>query len=129
MTFNGANYSVYVRKRPFLDRFFQAIAGKFEVTVFTASQQVYAEKLLNLLDPAGVHSASPARAAMGAARPRARDESADCRCDDPLSPPLPPPPHDRSRPSSPSPAPHPAQSTTACTATRACPWRATTSRT
>jgi Dullard-like phosphatase family protein len=55
VTFNGAHYDVYVRKRPFLDRFFAAIAGKFEVTVFTASQQVYAEKLLNLLDPAGVH--------------------------------------------------------------------------
>ena len=51
VSFNGANYQVYVRKRPHLDKFLQWIAGKFEVTIFTASQQVYAEKLLNLLDP------------------------------------------------------------------------------
>lgn len=50
--FNGANYVVYVRKRPYLDRFLEAIHGKYEVTVFTASQQVYASRLLDLLDPA-----------------------------------------------------------------------------
>jgi CTD small phosphatase-like protein 2 len=55
VNFNGANYQVYVRKRPHLDKFFALIAGKFEVTVFTASQQVYAERLLNLLDPEGKH--------------------------------------------------------------------------
>jgi Dullard-like phosphatase family protein len=55
VTFNNANYEVYVRKRPHLDKFFALIAGKFEVTVFTASQQVYAERLLNLLDPEGKH--------------------------------------------------------------------------
>lgn len=31
---------VYVRKRPYLDRFLAWIAGRFEVTIFTASQQV-----------------------------------------------------------------------------------------
>jgi len=55
VNFNGANYMVYVRKRPHLDKFFALIAGKFEVTIFTASQQVYAERLLNLLDPEGKH--------------------------------------------------------------------------
>ena len=55
VTFNSQNYEVYVRKRPHLDKFFALIAGKFEVTVFTASQQVYAERLLNLLDPEGKH--------------------------------------------------------------------------
>lgn len=53
VNFNGVNYQVYVRKRPYLDKFLRAIAGKFEVTIFTASQQVYAERLLNLLDPKG----------------------------------------------------------------------------
>jgi len=54
VVFNGMTYQVYVRKRPFLDKFLAAMATKFEVTVFTASQQVYAEKLLNILDPKGV---------------------------------------------------------------------------
>jgi len=55
VTFNGCNYMVYVRKRPHLDKFFASILGKFEVTIFTASQQVYAERLLNLLDPEGIY--------------------------------------------------------------------------
>lgn len=54
VVFNGMTYQVYVRKRPYLDRFLAAVASKFEVTVFTASQQVYAEKLLDILDPKGV---------------------------------------------------------------------------
>ena len=51
--FNDASYTVYVRKRPHLDKFLAWIAGRFEVTIFTASQQVYAEGLLKLLDPEG----------------------------------------------------------------------------
>jgi TFIIF-interacting CTD phosphatase-like protein len=31
---------VYVRKRPHLDKFLNWITGKFEVVIFTASQQV-----------------------------------------------------------------------------------------
>jgi CTD small phosphatase-like protein 2 len=51
--FNGVNYTVYVRKRPHLHRLLEAIRDKFEVVVFTASQKVYADRLLNLLDPEG----------------------------------------------------------------------------
>mmetsp|Transcript_165717 Transcript_165717/g.402724 ORF Transcript_165717/g.402724 Transcript_165717/m.402724 type:complete len:457 (+) Transcript_165717:429-1799(+) len=51
--FNGQTYEVFVRKRPYLDHFLEWCASKYEVTVFTASQQVYAEKLLDLLDPRG----------------------------------------------------------------------------
>jgi CTD small phosphatase-like protein 2 len=54
VNFNGINYQVYVRKRPHLDRFLRHAADQFEVTIFTASQQVYAERLLNLLDPSGI---------------------------------------------------------------------------
>lgn len=50
VTFNGIFYQVYVRKRPHLDEFLEAVARSFEVIVFTASQQVYAEQLLNLID-------------------------------------------------------------------------------
>ena len=36
--FNGVMYTVFVRKRPHLQRFLEAIAGRFEVVIFTASQ-------------------------------------------------------------------------------------------
>lgn len=50
VTFNGTFYQVYVRKRPYLDEFLATVAKSFEVIVFTASQKVYAETLLNRLD-------------------------------------------------------------------------------
>lgn len=40
-----------MRKRPHLDAFLEAVSELFEVVVFTASQQVYAERLLNMIDP------------------------------------------------------------------------------
>lgn len=49
--FNGATYHVHVKKRPHLDVFLSSVSKLFEVVVFTASQQVYAEKLLDILDP------------------------------------------------------------------------------
>ena len=42
---------VHVRRRPHLGAFLQRCAELFEVVVFTASQKVYAEQLLNILDP------------------------------------------------------------------------------
>ena len=49
--FNGANCQVYVRKRPYLDEFLEKVSSKFEIVIFTASQRVYAERLLDILDP------------------------------------------------------------------------------
>lgn len=49
--FNGCEHMVHVRTRPHMQAFLESVAEKFEVVVFTASQKVYAEKLLNILDP------------------------------------------------------------------------------
>jgi CTD small phosphatase-like protein 2 len=49
--FNGTVYQVYVKKRPYLDYFLEVVAKSFEVVLFTASQKVYADVLLDKIDP------------------------------------------------------------------------------
>eukprot|EP00815_Leptocylindrus_aporus_P002209 CAMPEP_0116070652 /NCGR_PEP_ID=MMETSP0322-20121206/13195_1 /TAXON_ID=163516 /ORGANISM="Leptocylindrus danicus var. apora, Strain B651" /LENGTH=500 /DNA_ID=CAMNT_0003558617 /DNA_START=42 /DNA_END=1544 /DNA_ORIENTATION=- len=51
--FNGMSYTVYAKKRPFLVSFLQRISKAFEIVVFTASQSVYANALLDKIDPNG----------------------------------------------------------------------------
>lgn len=53
--FHGTTYQVHVRLRPHLKSFLKKIQGNFEVIVFTASQKVYANELLNLIDPDGTY--------------------------------------------------------------------------
>ncbi|XP_044461860.1 CTD small phosphatase-like protein 3 isoform X2 [Mangifera indica] len=51
VSFDMKDHTVYVRKRPFLQTFLERVAEMFEVVVFTASQSIYAEQLLDMLDP------------------------------------------------------------------------------
>ncbi|KAL8161714.1 hypothetical protein V2J09_013203 [Rumex salicifolius] len=51
VNFNERDHTVYVRCRPHLQDFMERVAGLFEIIIFTASQSIYAEKLLNVLDP------------------------------------------------------------------------------
>lgn len=51
--FNMKNHTVYVRKRPYLKMFLEKVAQMFEVVIFTASQRIYAEQLIDKLDPDG----------------------------------------------------------------------------
>lgn len=42
---------MYVRCRPCLKDFLERVSRLFEIVVFTASQSIYGEQLLNVLDP------------------------------------------------------------------------------
>ncbi|XP_019264709.1 PREDICTED: CTD small phosphatase-like protein 2 isoform X3 [Nicotiana attenuata] len=51
VNFNLKDHNVYVRCRPHLRDFMDRVSSLFEIIIFTASQSIYAEKLLNVLDP------------------------------------------------------------------------------
>jgi Dullard-like phosphatase family protein len=49
--FDMKEHMVYVRKRPHLHMFLEKMSEIFDVVIFTASQSVYADQLLDRLDP------------------------------------------------------------------------------
>lgn len=51
VVFHGMEYQVHVKKRPHLEEFLKRVYKEFEVVVFTASQRVYADELLDRIDP------------------------------------------------------------------------------
>lgn len=51
VNFHGIEYQVHVKLRPYLKEFLESVSQRFEVVVFTASQRVYADELLNRIDP------------------------------------------------------------------------------
>ncbi|OMO88166.1 NLI interacting factor [Corchorus olitorius] len=51
VNFNLQEHTVYVKCRPHLRDFMERVSSLFEIIIFTASQSIYAEQLLNVLDP------------------------------------------------------------------------------
>lgn len=50
VTISNTTHNVNVRMRPFLLEFLEVVSTLYEVVIFTASQRVYAEQLLNIID-------------------------------------------------------------------------------
>jgi len=50
LQFNGVSFNVAARFRPKLHKFLEAVSEKFELVIFTASQKVYADRVIDHFD-------------------------------------------------------------------------------
>lgn len=48
---NKFNYTIYVKFRPFVFDFLEAMSRHYEIAIFTASEKAYADAIINKLDP------------------------------------------------------------------------------
>ena len=51
VSLNNKKHAVNVRQRPHMAKFLERCSELFELVIFTASQKLYAEQLLNIIDP------------------------------------------------------------------------------
>lgn len=51
--YHGRPYTVFGKRRPYLQKFLREAAQNFELVCFTASQRVYAKRIIDLIDPEG----------------------------------------------------------------------------
>jgi len=54
LDFNGTKFTVSAKFRPFVQHFLKTVSQWYEITVFTASQKVYADKVIDIMDPRGL---------------------------------------------------------------------------
>lgn len=50
LQFNGVSFNVAARFRPFLKKFLETVSEWFEIVIFTASQKVYADRVIDHFD-------------------------------------------------------------------------------
>lgn len=48
---NKFNYTIYVKFRPFVFEFLEAVSKYYDIAIFTASEKAYADSIINKLDP------------------------------------------------------------------------------
>ena len=51
--FMSSQYHIYTSTRPYLNNFLETMSKLYDIVIFTASQKVYADTILDTIDPSG----------------------------------------------------------------------------